>query len=498
MSFSKNILSLNLKIKPLIVFAAIFGMALCAQAGEVSYRTGARSLISFSGDNPYLPILLLFGFLFACATFYSPRFGLIVMLFFILIATDMPIGRSEGMQRSVTLRVEDMILLVVSGGWLLNRARTRSLTSIKNVPILLAILLMSLVIVVSTFVGYFQETVPPVRGFFFAMKRLEYFWIFIMTLNLMETDKEVKIAFSILLGVAVVIACIGMTQFFLFPVSELTEGGATATAGFGRANTMGDFLLIVIGLSLGLVIYAAGPKTFVIYLSLLIVFSIALIMTKSRGGYISVPPLLFVIFAISRNKKALTFLGAAGVVVALYFFAMSMGEGNLGLLLSKHHSEISEQFTQIGDIAKDGMDSDPSLRSRLVSWEESIDQIISYPFLGQGCGAKRLGYSDNQYVRELLETGIIGFLIFLYMNLAIFLFMLRFFLTTENNFSKSLSLGFMGGHAGMMVHGITMSNFYTIFNMEIFWFVLALISLLYYNEKRAGNEIEGLSNERKI
>ena len=33
----------------------------------------------------------------------------------------------------------------------------------------------------------------------------------------------------------------------------------------------------------------------------------------------------------------------------------------------------------------------------------------------------------------------------------------------------------------MMIHGWSIANFYTIMNMEIFWFILALIMILYHN-----------------
>jgi O-antigen ligase len=282
-----------------------------------------------------------------------------------------------------------------------------------------------------------------------------------------------------------------MIQFFLFPVSELTSGGATATAGFGRANTMGDFLLMMVGIMVGLVSYAKNSKQYLIYSMMLIFFALSLIMTKSRGAYISVPPVLFVIFAASKNKKAIMFLLIAAIFAGLYFFIINLGGKNVSLLMNKHHEEISEQFTQIGDVMAEGVEVDPSLNSRVKSWEASIEQIIDYPIFGQGCGAKRLGYSDNQYVRELLETGVIGFLVFLYMNLSIFLFMYSIFRKTLDPFLRSLALGFMGGQTGMMVHGVTMSNFYTIFNMEIFWFILAIICLLWYNEnKRAVDAVQ--------
>lgn len=417
------------------------------------------------------------------ATFYFPRFGLIVMLLFVLVSTDMPIGRGAEMgKRSISIRVEDIILIIVTGGWFLRQAKLRRLTMLKDVPLYRPILVMSAIIVIATLIGQFQGTVTPLRGFFFAMKRLEYFWIFFMTLNIMESDKEAKIAVYVLLLVSVVIAFIGMIQFFLFPVHELTSGGATGAAGFGRANTMGDFLLIMIGLALGLAIFFSDMKASIFFTSLLVFFVLSLLMSKSRGAYVSTFPVFGVIFLISKSRKVLFFAGTGVFFVLLYVFILALGSSDAGFLMNKHQEEITQQFSQIGDVATKGVSADSSMQARVDIWEIAMDEVLEYPFFGQGCGSKRLGYADNQYVREALETGLIGLVAFLYMNASIFLFMLKYHFATRQLFTKALTLGFMGGHAGILVHAITMSNFYTIFNMEVFWFVASIISLLYYNE----------------
>ena len=77
---------------------------------------------------------------------------------------------------------------------------------------------------------------------------------------------------------------------------------------------------------------------------------------------------------------------------------------------------------------------------------------------------------------------MIGLLIFLIMNAGIMIFVYHYHFQTELSYVKGLTLGFFAGHVGMLVHAVTMSNFYTIMNMELFWFALALICVFYYNE----------------
>jgi uncharacterized membrane protein len=407
------------------------------------------------------------------------------MLLFILMATDMPIGQdASGVGRAVTIRAEDIILILVSSGWLLNRAKTKSLGIIKYLPIYRPILIMALIIIVATIVGYFQGTVSASKGFFFSMKRLEYFWIFFMAFNLMETDKEAKKALWILLGTSVVIALVGLTRFFFFPVTMLDSGGVTGMAGFGRANTMGDFLLLMLSVNICLLIFVDQKRQYFLYLGSLIIFFFSFLMTKSRGAYVSFPPVLVVLAGVTMSRKLIVLIISSVFILVVYIFIVFFSSGDVSKLISKHDEDISGQFKEIADVAKDGLDSDPSMHSRMNSWRVSMDQIIQYPLLGQGCGAKKLGYSDCQHVRELLETGMLGYTAFMYMNISIFLFLLKVYRRTGKTILKALSVGFMGGIVGMMFHGVTMSNYYTIFNMEVFWFLLAIVCLFWYNEQK--------------
>ena len=459
-----------------------------------------RNFIEISPDNPFLPVLILIGCVFAIVTFLFPRVGLLFMLVFMLISTDMQLDQStEG--RGASIRLEDIILLLVSGGWLLNRAKNRSLTMFRSVPVNKSILMMALVIVISFVLGHFQETMPIKRGILFTLKRLEYFWLFFMTLNIMETDKEVKIAVNILIFLTILVSLVGAIQFYLFPLSGLTGGGATATSGFGRANTLADFYLIVGGIFLGLVIYSKSRKRTIFYILVMSLCSLALIMTKSRGAYVSIPPLIFVIAFFSRDRRILWLTGVGTIVCLVYFlgmFLLSTSSSQIahgaGVLTQKHTGDIGNQFESIGDIVKAGPEADSSFNARYSSWVNNIPNIFEYPLFGHGVGSVPLSYFDCQHVREMYETGLIGFLIFLYMNLSIFMAVLTLFYMTNDPLTKGLSCGFLGGHVAMMVHGWSIANFYTIMNMEVFWFIVALLMILYHNHiSRLNKENEGES-----
>jgi len=476
---------MNKKTLTAIFFLVCILMPLPASAQPI--REEVRNFLAISTTNPFLPVLLLIGTVIAGGAFFSPRSGLIVMLFFMLISTDMQLDQSA-QGRAASIRLEDIILILVSGGWLLNRAKTRSLSMFRHVPVNKAVVWMALVIIIASLLGYLQGTLPIRRGVLFTFKRLEYFWLFFMTLNIMKTDKEVKFATNLLIWLTIFVSAIGVVQFYLFPLSALSGGGSTATSGFGRANTLADFFLIIGGVVFALLIYVGERRKLWFYLFVTVLVAGVLVMTKSRGAYVSIPPLMLIIVYLSKSKKAILSVVVLGILFFCYLslmFVLSLGSTTLSrggvVLTQKHTGDISNQFASLGDIATKGVTADSSFNARYSAWIDNIPKILQYPVFGHGVGSVPLSYFDCQHVREMYETGLLGFAMFLYMNYVIFMSVLTLFYMTDDPFTKGITCGFLGGHVGMMVHGWSIANFYTIMNMEIFWFLLALIMILYNN-----------------
>ncbi len=468
-------------------------------AATVSYRFGGVPVIAVLAffllpfhalaatggrlADPTAKFFLLFAVLIAVVTFFFPKVGLAVMLFSMLFASDVSVGDDAGTRaRAVTIRAEDVLLILISGGWLIRRATTRTLSIVKFVPANFPVVAMTVAILAASTLGYLQGTTPLNRGFLFTLKRLEYFWIFFMTLNIMDSDREGKICVKLLLGASAVIAVLGIIQHFLFPVA----GGITTTAGYGRANTLGSFLLIVIGISFGIFIKADRRKC-VPYFLLFSGLVLTLIFTKSRGAYVSMAPLMAVIAVLAWNQRFFTLVFGGGLVLALLIAGRLMIPTQAKALVTMHTNDIAHQVRSIGDVAVGGITADSSLNARFQFWRYSVREMVRYPILGQGVGSKALGTTDNQYVREMLETGLVGLCCFLYMNIVILTTSLRLYSDARDPIVSGLACGFFGGHVGMLVHGLTISNFYTILNMEVFWFVTALIMLFHHNMNTHGN-----------
>ena len=79
---------------------------------------------------------------------------------------------------------------------------------------------------------------------------------------------------------------------------------------------------------------------------------------------------------------------------------------------------------------------------------------------------------------------------FLLLNLAIMRTSYLLFTGSADPYVRGFSAGFMSGHLGLMIHGMTISNFYTILSMETFWFITALIMLFYYTHINQELDVE--------
>lgn len=98
------------------------------------------------------------------------------------------------------------------------------------------------------------------------------------------------------------------------------------------------------------------------------------------------------------------------------------------------------------------------------------------PILGEGVSG--LGLVDAQYPLVLGETGIIGFLIFIWLLTVIFKQSLSIFKQIEDDWLKGLILGFIGGFVGLLFHSFAAATFIIVRIMEPFWFLAAIVIML--------------------
>jgi len=419
--------------------------------------------------RPMLVVLGVVGVALAGLSVIHPVLGLMALLLAMLLSPEVAIGRTG--ERAISIGGADVLIVLVVIGWIVHQATQREGMLLRSTPVSLPVYLMIGVIVLATLIGILMGTVSPLRGFFFASKRIEYFLIFFMVTTLLRGWEDVRIALILF-----VIACAGINigaiiQEVFFPEAS----GVTSTFGYGRANTLGGFYVMALSMTIGLMTYVRRRWVRSLLMVQFVLTILCLAFTHSRGAYVSVPFAVGTLMFVDRSKRLFEVSGLVVLALAaLLLGAWMLLGGEDSFFLARQKRIMAGQFGSIADVATQGAEVDPSLHSRLRAWRQSVDQILRYPFLGQGVGAKKLGWADNHYVRELLETGVIGLVVFLWMNFQIFLAVLHLHHSSEG-IVRGAAVGFLGGQVGLLAHAMTCSNFYTIRTMEPFWYLLGLL-----------------------
>jgi O-antigen ligase len=187
-------------------------------------------------------------------------------------------------------------------------------------------------------------------------------------------------------------------------------GNIRAHGTFAHPNSAAMFFTIAITASLWLYL-DHGRRRFDALLVAL--FAAALIATFSVDGVITLI-VMFTVFGTLRPGTVLTKLGpcAVAVVVALVFFATPLGA----------HRITGETSTSL--TAAERGETTSTLDTRLYRWKTLLPVWEGSPVFGRGIGtttttestaANRLNFllPHNEYLRYLVETGVVGLAILL-------------------------------------------------------------------------------------
>ncbi len=84
-------------------------------------------------------------------------------------------------------------------------------------------------------------------------------------------------------------------------------------------------------------------------------------------------------------------------------------------------------------------------------------------------------YKEMPLLKTLVETGIFGFLSFLYLLYVLLRETRKVYTSAENKFLKGIAMGFFAGILAMMTHAIGANTFIIVRIMKPFWFLAAIV-----------------------
>jgi hypothetical protein len=404
------------------------------------------------------------GIILFVVSFASTQAALYILILATLLGPEIVVGTTAGgsLGRGVTLRIDDFILVIIGFSWLAKMALYKELGLFLKTPLNKPIAFYIIASLISTLIGAMMGRLDLKTGFFFVLKYFEYMVIYFMVVNHLHDKKQMHYFLWALLFTCVVVSFFGIAQI---------PGGGRVSAPFegevGEPNTFGGYLVFMMAITIGLFLTTDSMRDRLIYGGISFIAFIPFLFTQSRSSYLAFLPMLMAFVWLSEKRKLL--------IIALLFITILLAL----TAPQKVRDRITFTFTQRpqrGQIQIGDTRLDTSTSARLRSWKHALKDAVGHPILGFGI----TGYEfvDAQYPRVLVETGIVGMISFILLIWAIFNQGNMVFRATSDMLHKGLSMGFLAGFIGLLVHAIGANTFIIVRIMEPFWFVLGMLVMI--------------------
>ena len=401
-----------------------------------------------------------------------------------LLSPEIIAGETQGasLGRGVTLRFEDFLLVVIGISWFARNAVLKELGLFKKTPLNRAILYYVIACTLSTGFGIIAGNVSPKTGFFFVLKYIEYFIVFFMLVNHVETEVQVKRLVFFLFLTCFIVSIIGILQI---------PAGGRVSAPFegesGEPNTFGGYLVFIGAIAGGLILKDKWSKYKQVLILLVFILIPPFLYTQSRTSYLAAIPVIFTLAMFSKKRfVALTILILC-ILLSPFLMPSTVRERiSFTFKQTKHIGQIS-----IGDVRLD-----TSTSARIRGWKNAISDWTDKPIFGYGVTGR--GFVDAQIPRVLAETGIVGLGTFLFLLFSIGAVAFDSLRQVKSRYHQGLTIGFIAGFVGLLFHSIGANTFIIVRIMEPFWFFAGIITVLPTIELAPTPELQKVSTTSSI
>ncbi len=400
-------------------------------------------------DIEYLPYAA-FGALVYTLVLTDLRIGLALTLFCIALSPEMP--ETIGIRN---VRLEDLLLPALVVSWFARALRERQ--EIEPSALKSPILLYLFFCMLSALHGIMTTSQDPAYTVFYFGKIAEYFVFYFIFLNNVRTPREMQ-AFVIL---SVVAACaLGFSGIGEFLAGMPAFGGGKIHGPTGEtSNVLGGYFVFHLGLVIGLIFEAPNPRAKMLLIGAGAILFVPFLFTLSRTSYAA---LFGALLTVGILRRRVVLFGLLGLVMMM------------PLLVPEF---VLARIATIFDIFGDSPPT--SWTSRVYAWQLFGRRGMDSPLLGVGLGSLAPGRVDNGYVHMMVEIGLVGLGMFLWMLVRALVEALRVHAAYANQpWFRGFGLGFLCGTVGLMLHAIGSPSFTAIRTMEPLMVTMALVTLL--------------------
>lgn len=394
--------------------------------------------------------------LFAVA-FLNTDIALILVILSMLLSPELRAGQLAS--RNINIRAEDLFIFVIFFAWMAKMAVKKELGVVRRNPLNGPIMIYILICVVSSLNGMIAGRVQFRESFFYLLKYFEYFLIFFMVGNNLRTSRQIKVYVFSLILTCLIVCAIAWVQI---PSGERISAPFESEG--GEPNTFAGYLLLMMSVMLGFFIYARKRKERIFWFGSFVFAFVPFVMTMSREGWISIAPMLVVYIVLSKRARyPLIFFLMIAAMLLPFVAPQKVRERAQDTFSQDKHYVIGGKKIYVSE----------STAARIDAWRDAGLKLSYRPIMGAGIPGGAV--IDNQYVRVLIETGLVGFAAFMWMLSQLFRMAVRVYKRSEDDFSRSLSIGFICGFIALLTQSMAGAVFILIRIMEPFWFIAAMV-----------------------
>jgi len=391
------------------------------------------------------------------------------LIFFLLGVIIVFTALAYGTVHQPTIALFYLLTALIVVLWALDAFQTGALRFNKSqlqIPIIGAVLYALIQIIPF---GYLAEvggvtgigrtiSIEPFWTQMFALHLLAMFFIFAAALTYLDSASRLRKMVLLITVFGFAFAFFAILQAVLSPskIYGIYEVDYAKPFGsFVNRHNFAAYIEMTIAIPLGLLFAGAIPRDKrLIYLTAIGLMGIALILSGSRGGLVSLLAMVGLILFLTNNSRGSSRI-ALKIGLAVFMLAVVVG----GSILIGGESSLTR-------FAETAVSSDITT-NRTHIWNVTLEVIKNHFPFGAGIGSfaaaytpydtmngiERVEQAHNDYLQILADAGIIGLI------LAGF-FIYKLFRTglgsvkTENLFRRGVAIGALAGCFAILVHSI--------------------------------------------
>ncbi len=389
-----------------------------------------------------------------------------LLIFAISISPRINFG-TLGSGRSIDLRYEDILIVVIMILWFFHHMLTRR--GIYLSPIFKPIFIYLSIAIISSCIGIIVWGIDPAMTFFFISKEIQYIVIFIIVANFIVKYSELSKIINVLLICSLIAGAYGLYQF----VSGVFIGDAHGYYGIASIGELSSFATggyFAIMMIISAAIFFYSNTRFIKYTSTVasILSCFALILSGSRANVVGAAfaTLILLLIIMTESRKIISYKFR---ILVLAVIILSIGSTYL----------FVEKTTTIARVTDINHMRESFIYRAVEIYPKVWNEFKKSPIIGQGKTACSLviggtGEAHNHYLRILAEMGVIGLLSFLFMLLAIMKMSIKVYKNRKSDLGRAIGLSCLLCTISLMVAAIVQDAFIPVKVDEMFWLLVGL------------------------